>query len=84
MEAKRKALESVVKQQAEIAGPAKSEQDCPPVPTAAQQVEGEYPQLSRAEGHRKAGTVGKSLKRLGSSGRIRTYNPSVNSRMLYR
>ena len=28
--------------------------------------------------------VAKTLKRFGSPGRIRTYNPSVNSRMLYR
>jgi len=34
------------------------------------------------EGHRGVGRGAKSLKKNGSSGRTRTYNPSVNSRML--
>src|SRR3954468_19311765 len=43
MEAKRKALESIV-QKAESASPTKTEQDSSPVPKTAQQVQGEYPQ----------------------------------------
>jgi integrase len=87
MEAKRKALESIV-QQPEAASRTKPEQDCSPESTAAHQVEGEYPQKSpqsgNFQGYQKIGKARKSLKRIGSSGRIRTYNPSVNSRMLYR
>jgi integrase len=88
MEAKRQALESIVQQHAESSSPTVSEQDRSSVPTAAQQVEGESPQKSpqsgNSQGHRTTSKTGKSLKRTGSSGRIRTYNPSVNSRMLYR
>jgi hypothetical protein len=40
------------------------------------------PQSSLCEGGREVGRRRKSLKRIGSSGRTRTYNPSVNSRML--
>ena len=53
----------------------------------AQEIEGESLQNSLQSGvsggrkHRKAAR--KPLKRIGSSGRTRTYNPSVNSRMLY-
>jgi hypothetical protein len=42
MKAKRKALESIVPQQAETASPAESQQDRSPGPTVVQQVEGEY------------------------------------------
>ena len=83
MEAKRKALESIVPKQAEAPSPTQSAQDRSQVPTIAHRVEGEYPQKSPqsgdSEGNRKAGKARKSLKRFGSSGRIRTYNPSVNS-----
>ena len=52
----------------------------------ANESQGEYPQKSPQsdifEGHRGVGRGRKSLKRIGSSGRTRTYNPSVNSRML--
>ena len=58
-----------------------------PVPTVAQQIEGEYPQKSPQSGNLERSGVGKKgrklLKGFGSSGRTRTYNPSVNSRMLY-
>jgi integrase len=88
MEAKRKALESIVPQQAEAATPTESKQDSSPVPTVVRQVEGEYPQKSPQSGHSSKVCSGKRsaklLKIIGSSGRIRTYNPSVNSRMLYR
>jgi hypothetical protein len=88
MEAKWTALESIVPPQAEAANPVESEQVRSPTLTVVQQVEGEYPQKmptvrSRGQGLRGKGKA-KSLKGIGSSGRIRTYNPSVNSRMLYR
>ena len=38
--------------------------------------------LANSEVHRGVQRVGKSKKIIGSSGRTRTYNPSVNSRML--
>jgi integrase len=86
MEAKRTALESIVQKQP--AEPIESEQNHPPLPTVTQQIEGEYPQKSPQSGTSSNVCEGKkgrkSLKRIGSSGRIRTYNPSVNSRMLYR
>ena len=92
MQAKREALEAVWKKQQEAekskkAEDAKNAQGCSPISADAQKVEGESLQKSLQSGvsgalkHRKAGR--KSLKRIGSSGRIRTYNPSVNSRMLY-
>jgi integrase len=40
------------------------------------------PQLGVLEGHRSVYRKRKLLKGIGSSGRTRTYNPSVNSRML--
>ena len=83
MDAKRTALESIVRPQAEVAIPAGSKQDRSPAPTVIQQLEGEYPQKSpqSAQAAKDCGGKGKakSLKRIGSSGRIRTYNPSVNS-----
>ena len=80
MEAKRAALESIVQK----TKPVEPNQEHSPVPTIDQQVEGQYPQKSPQSGDsgrqcaRKKDR--KSLKRIGSSGRIRTYNPSVNSR----
>ena len=76
MEAKRKALESIVQQKAKEATPAESKQDNSPPPGVVQQVEGEYPQKSPQSGHSSEICGGKksskSLKRIGSSGRIRT------------
>ncbi len=64
------------------------EQNESPLPTLVQQVETRFPQKSlhvlKTEGQKRVSRGSKSLKRFGSSGRIRTYNPSVNSRMLYR
>jgi integrase len=89
MKAKREALESVVK----AASPRSSEvttppQQCDPVREGELKVEEVSLQKSLqsddSQGHRKVGEARKSLKRIGSSGRIRTYNPSVNSRMLCR
>ena len=85
MEAKRAALESIVQEQA--AEPVESEQNQSPLPAVTQQFEGQYPQKSPQSGDSSKVCRGKkdrkSLKRFGSSGRTRTYNPSVNSRMLY-
>ena len=84
MEAKRSALESIVSKPAK---PEAAAQDNSAVPSDVQQIETgslqkslQSGQIEGRRGHRKAS---KSLKRFGSSGRIRTYNPSVNSRMLY-
>src|ERR1022692_1231900 len=81
MEAKRTALESIVQKQP--AEPVEAEQNHAPLPTVTQQIEGEYPQKSPQSGNLGKVCGGKkerkSLKRIGSSGRIRTYNPSVNS-----
>jgi hypothetical protein len=72
MEAKRKALESIVPQ-GETATPAESKQDSSPAPTVVQlvqQVEAEYPQKSSQSDH--SGRIcsgkknAKSLKRFGS------------------
>ena len=93
MKAKREALEAVCKKQEESANgkrpdQTKAAQDCSPQRTDAQKVEGESLQKSLQAGVPEASTdrrvARKPLKRIGSSGRIRTYNPSVNSRMLYR
>ncbi len=85
MEAKRSALESIV---ARAAKPNGASQNDSPVRSDAQQVEGGSLQKSLQSGQngvrREDRKAGKSLKRFGSSGRIRTYNPSVNSRMLCR
>jgi integrase len=92
MQAKREALDAVGKKQEEAeknkkAEDAKRAQDCSPKSGDDQKVEGESLQKSLQSGvskglkHWEQGR--KSLKRFGSSGRTRTYNPSVNSRMLY-
>ena len=82
MEAKRTALESIVQKPGSRPN---RDQEHSPVPTVDQQVEGEYPQKSPQSGdsgrHVRGRRTGKSLKRIGSSGRTRTYNPSVNSRI---
>ncbi|SRR5579883_1161280 len=87
MEAKRAALELILKGHARATMQPEAGQDSAVAPTATQQIEGEYPQKSPQSGdfaaasHRKQAR--KPLKRIGSSGRTRTCNPSVNSRMLY-
>jgi integrase len=85
MEAKRTALESILEKPTEAAA---AIQNGSPVRSDTQQVEGGSLQKSLQSGQiggwRKDRKAGKSLKIFGSSGRIRTYNPSVNSRMLYR
>ena len=59
---------------------------CLELPANTRGFEGESLQKSLQScnfgGHRRVGRGRKSLKRIGSSGRTRTYNPSVNSRML--
>ena len=63
-----------------------SETDCAESPTITQYFEGEHPQKSpqstSSEVYRGMVRNRKSKKIIGSSGRTRTYNPSVNSRML--
>ena len=92
MQAKRDALEEISKRQEEHQNSKKAEdgkaaQDCSQQSRDAQKIDGASLQKSlqsgvlRASKHRRAGR--KLLKRIGSSGRTRTYNPSVNSRMLY-
>jgi integrase len=92
MEAKREALEAVSKKQQAAENKKKEEdekreQECSSVSVGAKGIEEESLQkslqsdvsggLKQREGARKL------LKINGSSGRTRTYNPSVNSRMLY-
>jgi hypothetical protein len=64
----------------------KTEQQCSELPVNTQHFEGESLQKSlqscNSEGHRGATKARKSKILIGSSGRTRTYNPSVNSRML--
>jgi len=62
----------------------KTKPQCPELPVNTQHFEGESLQKSlqscNSEGHRGVMRTGKSKKRFGSSGRTRTYNPSVNRR----
>jgi integrase len=64
----------------------KTEQHCSESPMITQHFEGESLQKSlqscNSEGHRGVVRARKSKILIGSSGRTRTYNPSVNSRML--
>ena len=64
----------------------KTEQHYSESPMITQHFEGESLQKSlqscNSEGHRGVVRARKSKKLIGSSGRTRTYNPSVNSRML--
>ncbi len=64
----------------------KTQQQCLELPVNTQHFEGESLQKSlhscNFEGHRGVVRARKSKKLNGSSGRTRTYNPSVNSRML--
>ena len=84
MEAKRTALESILEKIDKV--PA-AIQNGSPVPSDARQIEGGSLQKSLQSvskcGVKRNRKASKSLKRIGSSGRTRTYNPSVNSRMLY-
>ena len=84
MEAKRAALESILEKPSNPAAPV---QNRSPVLGDAKHIEGESLQNSlqsaNCGGGRRQKEARKLLKRFGSSGRIRTYNPSVNSRMLY-
>jgi integrase len=70
----------------ESVAPESAEGDCSELPGDTRDSEGGYPQksppLGVLEGHRSAYRKRKLLKGIGSSGRTRTYNPSVNSRML--
>jgi|SRR5579862_6205678 len=86
MEAKRKALESVIENRTQKTTEEETPQQYAESPVVAQDFEGGYPQKSPQsgvfEGHRSVYRGRKSKKIIGSSGRTRTYNPSVNSRML--
>jgi len=83
MEAKRSALESIVQKQVVVA---ESAQHASPVGAVVQHSEGESLQKSlqwlHSRVHRGVRRSANPLKRNGSSGRTRTYNPPVNSRML--
>jgi integrase len=76
MEAKRAALELILKGHARATMQPEAGQDSAVAPTATQQSEGEHPQKSPQSGdfaassHRKVAR--KSLKRIGSSGRTKT------------
>jgi integrase len=86
MEAKRNALESIVRKRTQTSATENVEQEGSESSVITQDFERAYPQKSPQsgilDGHRVVYRNRKSLKRLGSSGRTRTYNPSVNSRML--
>ena len=86
MEAKRKALESVVTRRTESGTEEMAAEDRSGSTAIAQGFEAGYPQKSPqsgiSEGHRGVYRRRKSKNLIGSSGRTRTYNPSVNSRML--
>ena len=85
MVAKRNALETIVRKRSETSTTEDAELECSASSVTTQDFEGGYPQKSPQlgvfEGHRAVYRNRKSLKRIGSSGRTRTYNPSVNSRM---
>jgi hypothetical protein len=79
MEAKRRALESIVHNQP--AKPAEPAQKDSPLPTVKQQIEGEYPQKSPQSVETGRICRGKKerkpLKRIGYSGRTRTMQASM-------
>jgi integrase len=85
MKAKRAALESILEKPSDSLVQV---QDNSPVTTDAQRVEEGSLQKSLQSanfcGGKDRKTARKSLKRFGSSGRTRTYNPSVNSRIVAR
>ena len=86
MQAKRHALETIVQKRAETVTEKNAPQHYAQLPINTHAFEGESPQKSPQpgvlEGHRAVYRKRKLLKGFGSSGRTRTYNPSVNSRML--
>ena len=88
MEAKRAALESILNKPPVESGQqhAEATQNQSPNPSVATHFEGESLQKSlqwvENRGHRGVRRAANSIKRNGSSGRTRTYNPPVNSRML--
>jgi len=86
MEAKRTALETIVQKRATPTTDGNGSQSYSESTTVALHFEGESLQKSLQsrdfEGHRSVYGKRKLLKGIGSSGRTRTYNPSVNSRML--
>jgi hypothetical protein len=86
MEAKRDALESVVQKRATVVTEYDHSQKYAESPANTQRVEGESLQKSPHSGdfggHRGICKRRKSKKIIGSSGRTRTYNPSVNSRIV--
>ena len=82
MEAKRKALESVVTRRSESGTEEIAAEDCSGSTAITQDFEAGYPQKSPqsgiSQGHRGVYRRRKSKNLIGSSGRTRTYNPSVN------
>jgi len=85
MQAKREALEAVWKRPEESRTERKEQtlQDYSLSIRATPVIEGESLQNRGVLSKQRSTSARKPLKRFGSSGRIRTYNPSVNSRMLY-
>ena len=91
MEAKRDALEAVWRKGEESKSrnseKGKVTKNCSPIIPAALPVEGASLQKSlqgtKNQGQKGCSGASKPLKRIGSSARTRTWNPSVNSRMLY-
>jgi len=88
MEAKRKALESVVTNRADTTTDRSPDEDRSGSTAITQHFEGVYPQKSpQSDGlasHRGVYNARKSKKIIGSSGRTRTYNPSVNRALIRR
>jgi hypothetical protein len=82
----RRALESVVTRRTESGTEEIAAEDRSESTAITQHFVGDYPQKSPhsgiSEGHRGVYKTRKYKKTIGSSGRTRTYNPSVNSRML--
>ena len=91
MQAKRDALQGIWEKQERLQeatrNDANPKQDCALDLKDAQEVEAESLQKSLqlidSTGGKRRRSIRKSLRKFGSSGRTRTYNPSVNSRMLY-
>ena len=83
MEAKRSALQAILPKQVKPAGNSTNCASEAKKPLALEIHVKEIPQVERMAHSWREKRSGKSLKGFGSSGRTRTYNPSVNSRMLY-
>jgi hypothetical protein len=75
---------AIVRKRSESSTTENAEQECSESSVITRDFEGGYPQKSPHsgifEGHRAVYRNRKSKKRIGSSGRTRTYSPSVNSR----